>query len=357
MTYAWFAGESTATKGECGGDQGRVMRISLILLGLAVLCACTRMQGPATVADLETVGAQLFSDPRLSADGAVSCATCHDPERVFTDGKQVSLGVFGRQGTRNAPSLLDLDLFDTFFWDGRETSLDVVVLQPFTNPTELGHDDLQAVLDTLHSIPEYRAGFAAALGRERPDAGDLAGALAAFLNSVERGESRYERFLATGDPSILTKDEHAGLALFRGKAQCGECHTPDLGAFADNRFHHAGIGFERVAGNLAPLLARIDRLESEGEPLGRLVLQDADIAELGRFVATRRPRDLGAFRTPTLRNVANTAPYMHDGSVTTLEEAIERELYYRGISLGRPINLTVEERHQLAAFLRALSIE
>lgn len=335
-----------------------MMRTLLIYMVALLLCGCMQAgsDDAAAHAGLGSLGSRLFFDARLSTDGTVSCATCHDPARAFADGRPVSVGVHGRQGTRNAPSLLDVDVVEAFFWDGRESDLAEVVLQPFSNAVEMGHEGLQEAVDRVREIAEYRAGFSAAVGRDMPDAEDIGRALAAFLRSLDAGSSRYERAVAAGNWSLLTEDEQAGLQLFRGTAQCGSCHLSDRDArvLTDNRFHHAGIGFERIAGNLAPLLTRIEALEGTGAPLGRLVLEDAEIAELGHFVATRRPQDLGAFRTPTLRNVANTAPYMHDGSVATLEEAIERELYYRGISLGRPINLTVEEQRQLAAFLRAL---
>lgn len=333
----------------------------LVCVTTVALSACAPVDtNPATVADdLAPLGLQLFFDPRLSADGNVSCATCHDPERAFADGKRVSVGVFGRQGTRNAPSLLDLESMASFFWDGREQELISAVLQPFTNEVELGHESAQAVVDTVQRIPEYQTEFSRILGRESLNEEDIGMALMAYLGSLDRGISRYEYAATARDWSILSSDELTGLRLFESKAQCDSCHL--LGGkrhtFTDNRFHHAGIGFDRIAGNLAPLLKRIDAFDRTQTPLGHLVLKDRDVAELGRFASTHNPQDLGAYRTPSLRNVANTAPYMHDGSVATLEDAIERELYYRGITLGRPINLTVEEQHQLAAFLRSLSVD
>lgn len=329
---------------------------------LLTLVACARVEpaGSEAPGALAAIGAQLFTDPRLSADGTTSCATCHDPALAFTDARAVSIGVFGRAGTRNAPSLLDLDHDHALFWEGRETDLAQAVLQPFTNPTELGHADLQAVVDAVRALPTYREDFEKAIGRAAPEAGDIGAALVAYLQRLDRGSTRFERAQRDGRlDALLSQEERAGLALFSGKAQCASCHTlgDNGGPFTDHRFHHAGIGFERIAGNLAPLLSRIDDARKAGAPMGQLILQDAEVAELGRFVVSGNAQDIGAFRTPTLRNVANTAPYMHDGSVPTLEAAIERELYYRGLFTGRPVQLTVEEQRQLAAFLRTLSIE
>lgn len=336
-------------------------RTFLICLVSLILCACVRMDADDADAHamMASLGSRLFSDPRLSADGSVSCATCHDPRRAFTDGRPVSIGVYGRQGTRNAPSLLDISEVDSFFWDGRETDLMEVVLQPFTNAVEMGHEDIGSAVDLVHGIAEYRTAFSEATGRDAPDAEDIGRALIAYLSSLNPGNSRYERAVAADDMSLLTEDEFAGLELFRDKAQCGSCHLSghDPQVLTDNSFHRIGIGFEKVAGNLATLLARIDALEPVGTPLGKLVLEDIEIAELGHYIVTRKPQDLGAFRTPSLRNAVNTAPYMHDGSIISIEKAIEHELYYRGISLGRPINLTAEEQRQLASFLQALSLE
>lgn len=307
--------------------------------------------------DAAALGEKLFLDARLSADGRTNCGTCHDPTRAFTDGNRTSTGAYGRTGTRNATSLLDVRHIEAFFWDGRERDLTEVVLQPLTNAVEHGNADLPAVVETLRSIPEYRTGFMRAFGRP-PDRENIGQALVEYVLSIDPGTTRLERYLASGEEALLTHDERAGLGLFKGKAGCAGCHVVDNDALlTDRNFHHAGVGFDRIAGGIAPLLQRIDAAERAGLPLGRLALEDPDIAELGRFAATREPAHLGAFRTPSLRNVANTGPYMHDGSVPTLEAAIDRELYYRGIALGRPISLTVEERQQLLAFLHALSIE
>lgn len=329
--------------------------LTALLVCLCIADYASRQQQDQYAVNL---GKLLFFDKRLSADGRVSCATCHIPSLDFTDGRATSVGASGRVSTRNSTSLLDVAHLESFFWDGRESTLADAVLQPFTNPAELGNAYMADVESALASTPEYRTKFFRQYGRA-PDSAAIAHSLSTYIRSLESGTTRIERYLSSGDTTLLSDDEVAGLSLFRGKANCSSCHIIDEEAapLTDHRFHHAGVGFERVAGQIASLIAKINNEAASGIPLGNLVLESKEIAELGRFVRTGSPSDLGAFRTPTLRNVARTAPYMHDGSVRTLEAAVERELYYRGISMGRPISLTTEEKRQLQAFLQALSIE
>lgn len=299
------------------------------------------------------LGRELFFDQSLSADGTISCANCHAPSKSFTDGQGVSIGVRGVLGTRNAPDLSDATAYSTLFWDGRESELKVVALQAFTNPREMGLPDEAALLKQINTRERY-----ARFAKGRPlNQSDIAGGLTQYLRSLPRQPTRYDRSI--GEPSLLSMDERAGLALFAGKAACTECHllAGDPAALTDQRFHHAGVGFEQIAGDVTALLGRLEQSTRTGQPLGVLVLSEREIAELGRFAVTRRPPDLGAFRTPSLRNVARTAPYMHDGSVTTLDKAVEREIYYRSLGRGRAVNLTVTEQAQLTAFLRTLSTE
>jgi cytochrome c peroxidase len=295
------------------------------------------------------LGQRLFADTRLSADGNVSCATCHRAEHAFTDGHPVSVGVHGKTSTRNAPSLLDVAQLPHFFWDGREARLETVVLQPLTNPVEMGLGSRDDLLRRLTADPAYAAAFAE-LGGVSADA--AARALAAYLRTLRSGDSAFDRYQA-GDRNALDADQQAGLALFTGKAACNECHQlqPGRARFTDDGFHHLGVNDGAIAGRVAGLIQRLDGRRD----LGEAVLTETDIAGLGHFVASRKPADLAAFRTPSLRNIARTAPYMHDGSVATLEEAVDQEVYYRGINKGRPLSMTVEERRQLLAFLSGLS--
>lgn len=331
--------------------------LSLALLGMIAACQpqTAQQQDAARIA----LGATLFRDPALSADGQVSCSSCHDPNRAFSSPVALPQGVQGRKGTRNAPSLLDVADMQTLFWDGRENQLETVVVQPLTNQVEMALPALAVASHRLRD-PTYRSMLKAAFPSGKPSTEEtIATALAAYLRSLPKHHSRYDRYLASQGQQGLSQSEKAGLALFTDKADCASCHRIDdaNASFSDHRFHHAGISFERVAGRITPMLARLDALQQQGHVIGQAILTDPDVAALGRFAVTRHPAELGAFRTPSLRNVARTAPYMHDGSVQTLPTALDRELYYRGLARGRPIELTVDERHQLLAFLRALSDE
>lgn len=300
---------------------------------------------------LVQMGETLFNDVRLGADGRTSCATCHSSAHAFTDARARSVGAFGREGTRNSPSLIGLAAHGPQFWDGREDTLSQAVLQPLGNPREMGHDSVSAAMLHIAALPEYRRFF----GLQISEA-DVSEALSSYLLRLDPGPSPYDRARAAGDMELMGPQAQRGLQLFQGKAQCASCHlTEAQSPFSDGLHHHASVGFERIAGNIRTLQARLDQTRAAGEPLGRVILADTEIAELGRFAVTYDPKDMGAFRTPSLRNVARTAPYMHDGSIPTLDAAIEHELYYRGLASGQPISLTVEERRDLLAFLQALS--
>lgn len=330
--------------------------VHIAALGLLLTLAGCNSPGSSSgdFAAKVMLGKQLFSDPGLSADRQVSCATCHDPKRYFTQTAATSVGAHGKTGTRNAPSLLDTPHARAFFWDGREAMLQQAVLQPFTNPVEMGLPDTNALLQRVRMNPDYVSSFEQIFDRA-PDKTGIADALSTYISSLPAAKSSYHRSLHGRER--LSEDEEIGLALFQGKAGCGECHhladappTP-----TDHTYHHTGIGFDKVAGHIAPMLVKLDALQQQGKPIGVAILSDSEVAELGRFAVTRKPSDLGAFRTPSLRNVAVTAPYMHDGSVPTLSAAVDQEIYYRSLARGRQINLTVEEKRQLLAFLSALT--
>lgn len=330
----------------------------LVMAGMLSACGTHHVDGVDTThAAQVALGERLFMDPHLSRDGRVSCASCHRPDRAFTDGRPVSVGIGGQAGTRNAPSLLDASVMTHFFWDGRESALGTVVLQPFTNPVEMGLDSKATLLQRLSAQPTYRSDFGVAF----PDddfairAEQVATALTAYLNSLQGRHSAYDRYRA-GAKKVLTSDQQAGVALFAGPAGCADCHRLDGNrvSLTDHQFHHLGVGDESIVGHVAGLL---ERLPAASENMGSAVLSDADIAGLGRFAVTRKPADLAAFRTPSLRNVAVTPPYMHNGDVPTLEAAVEHEIYYRSLSKGQPLSLTVDERRQLIAFLRTLTGE
>lgn len=306
---------------------------------------------------LTALGRRLFFDTALSANGQISCASCHRPERAFSDALPVAIGIDGRSGTRNTPTVINAALHESQFWDGRRRSLEEQALDPFVNPAEHGFANHNALLAVLRAGESYRREFRCA----SPAAGEavaldgVARALAAFVRSLAAGDSPFDRYQYGKDAGALAADAKRGLDLFRGRAQCAACHVVGErhAALTDNKFHNIGVGLERIAPRLGALASRVARTPKE--EIDKLVIGNEEIAALGRFVVTRDPADIGKFRTPTLRNVALTAPYMHDGSVPTLEQAVDHELYYRGQSLGRPLILAPGEKSDLVAFLKALT--
>jgi cytochrome c peroxidase len=279
---------------------------------------------PLTAARVR-LGRALFFDPILSADGTVACASCHRPERGFSSGEARPRGVGGRRGPRRAPTLFNRAYGTAFFWDGRAATLEEQALRPIEDPDEMGAK-LADVLRRLRADPAYPGRFAAAF----PDgvtAANLGRALAGFERVLLRGGSRVDRFRRLGEAAALTPPERHGLWLYESKGLCWRCHA---GAnFTDEQYHNTGVSW----GQAPP--------------------------DLGRFAVTRREADRGKFKTPTLRGVALTAPYMHDGSIGTLQEVVE--FYNRGGGANpnrdpalRPLGLSPEEVRALVAFLKAL---
>jgi cytochrome c peroxidase len=278
---------------------------------------------PLTPEKIE-LGRMLYFDKRLSADGTVSCATCHDPQKGWTDNLPVSNGIRGQKGTRNAPSVINSTYSPLQFWDGRAKTLEEQALGPIANPVEMGATH-EAMVTSLKGIKGYQPLFEKAFGG--PATKERVGmALAAFERTVLSGNSRYDRFQA-GDKKALNESETRGLALFFGKARCVLCHSAPT--FSDGRFHNLGVGMDKPK------------------------------PDLGRFVVTKQDADRGAFKTSMLRDLTHTAPYMHDGSEKDLATVVE--FYDRGgqanPQLDRlmvPLHLTIVEKADLVAFLKAL---
>lgn len=332
---------------------------------MAVGCSTDRHDMPASqVASLAALGQRLFSDSALSADGKVACATCHQPDLAFTDGRPHAVGVDSRAGTRNVPSLLDVGRQHTLFWDGRRTHLEDQALDPLLNEVEHGLTSEAQLLDRLRATPRYRTAFgeafaAGASTSEPITTRHVAEALAAFERTLVSAPSAFDRFRA-GDQSALSEPARRGWVVFDQKMHCTRCHvaTSDEGQlplFTDYQFHSLAVGFAKIERDLPQLTARVVELRHGGQPVGSDVLLDNQLAELGRFVVTLDPHDLAAFKTPGLRNVARTGPYMHDGSVSTLGEAVDLEVYGRGARDARPMILTPFERSDVIAFLEALT--
>jgi cytochrome c peroxidase len=274
------------------------------------------------------LGKMLYFDKRLSADNSVACATCHDPKFGFTDGKSVSTGINGQQGGRSAPTVINRLFSDAQFWDGRAESLEAQALGPIQNPIEMGNT-LEAVVKTLNAIKGYRAAFQRAFGTEVTKEG-IAQAIASFERTVLSGNSPYDRFKA-GDKTALSESAQRGLTLFESKrVNCIACHVGHN--FTDENYRNTGIGM------------------------------DKEKSDLGRFDISKNDEDRGAFKTPTLRDIARTAPYMHDGSLKTLREVID--FYDKGgipnphLSTDmKPLQLTEQEKTDLIAFLQSLTGE
>lgn len=312
----------------------------------------------AWLAQRVALGKQLFNDAALSADGTVRCASCHMPDKAYADGRAVAVGVYGHLGTRNTPSLLNIAAANetTFFWDGRRTALEQAVLDPLTNPVEMGLHDQAELIHRVVQNSAYRSAFAQAFSDGSGVTPDKVGAvLADYVRSLVPSESAFNQYLH-GDREALNPRAQLGLALFKGNAGCAECHqlegaSPTL---TDHAYHRTGVGLDGIAADLPSLTESVIARSLQGSAVGDRVATHADEAQLGRFNVTQEPADIGLFRTPSLRGVAHTAPYMHDGSVATLEGAIDREVYYRSLQAGRPLNLSVEERLDLEAFLQSL---
>ncbi len=310
------------------------------------------------------LGRDLYFDKRLSVDNTVSCATCHDPRFAFTDGKPVSEGVGGKKGARNAPTVLNAMFNEEQFWDGRVKTLEEQVLQPLINPVEMAMPSHEAVVAKVRGIPEYAQRFREVFGGPNPvTIENIARAIAAFERTLLSGDSPFDRFMA-GDPKAISEAAKRGWELFKGKARCITCHEFNASSpfFTDFKYHNIGIGMKATR-NFEALARQIQQMAQENrltkEALDRLALTEG-FSELGRFLVTRQPKDVGAFKTSPLRDIELTAPYMHDGSLKTLREVID--FYDKG---GEPnpnldggivkLNLTEQEKADLEEFLKSLT--
>ncbi len=299
------------------------------------------------------LGRSLFEDKRLSLDDSTACASCHLESHALADQRPQSIGHRGTLITRNAPSLLGLRQHQPLFWDGRRDNLSLAVLDPFFSEHEhalTGPDDL---VDRVSSKAQYRAAFAELIGAQSQiTTVSIATAITAHLQSLPAGTSRFDQWRESPRSVTLEPGAMLGYELFTGRAGCSQCHLIDAvsAPLTDDRFHAHGVGAHHLQTDNQALLQRVALMDDK--TLKAALLSDPQVAALGRFLVTGVPADIGAFRTPSLRNVMRTAPYMHDGSIDSIAAVIERELYYSATDKGASFSLS--ERQAIVEFLSLL---
>ena len=288
-------------------------------------------------AETIALGRRLFYDTRLSKDNKLSCASCHNPDFYFSDGNRLSLGVDGKFGLRNAPTLLNAAYLSTQFWDGRAASLEQQAGSPMANPLEMNQPH-EVSVSKIAKDPAYKPLFRDAFGSDDVTIGRIEKALASFERTLLSGNSAFDRYKYGGDKTALTPSQIRGLAVFMDphRGNCVICHAIDdhAGLFTNGTFHNTGEG-----------------VDGSGE-----------FTDVGRFQETKVAKDMGSFKTPTMRNVAKTGPYMHDGSLKTLKEVVD---FYAGGGNSNPylasdmkkIKLTGQDRLDLVNFMESLTGE
>ena len=288
-----------------------------------------RIAGQDTTASKVALGAKLFFDKRLSLDHTVSCATCHDPATAFTSKDTVAIGVQNRIGTRNVPTLLNARFGNSYFWDGRSPSLEEQAKQPLLSPLEMGMISEAALVKRVSAIADYRLQFRRVFGDEGITLNTVVKAIASYERTLVSRDAPFDRFIA-GDVNAITPTQLNGWELFKGKAGCVQCHTfsPSTPFFTDFKFYNTGA-------------ARADQ-------------------DLGRFLVTRAEKDIGAFKTPALRDVELTGPYMHNGFLPTLLDVVR--FYNQGGRKNpnldarmRTLDLSETEMNEIVEFLRTLT--
>ncbi len=314
---------------------------------------------PAVVA----LGEKLFFESRLSGDGTVACATCHDPARAFTDARPVSIGIGGRAGQRNAPTILNALYNKTQFWDGRVDTLEEQAALPIINPFEMGAASIRDAIANIAGDADYRRQFAEAFGRDVNEK-DMLTAIATYERTLVSFDSPFDRFIA-GDQNAISDAAKRGWESFNTKARCNLCHAltdnrRDVMVFTDNDFHNIGVGIIRH--RVVPLAVQAERDLAQGhlQDIDRAAIE-SETSVLGRFLVTKKQADIASFKTPDLRNVLVTAPYFHDGSQETLWDVVDH--YNKGDGLTnpwldediQPLALTEPEIDDLVAFLASLT--
>ena len=317
---------------------------------------------PPTAAKVE-LGRKLFFDRRLSFNGTMSCAMCHVPEQGFTSNElRTPVGNEGASVRRNAPGLLNVAYYPRLFHDGRDGALETQAWGPLLAPDEMANPSIGHVLDRLRDLPDYAGLFEAAFAGRGASADTVGAALASYQRTLVSGDSRFDRYRYGGARDALGAEETVGHAIFTGKGRCTGCHL--IGErdalFSDFRYHNTGIGWLRSRQRAGVEVELAPGVHASMSAAVVRSIGAAPRSDLGRFEITLDPRDRWAYKTPMLRDVATTAPYMHDGSLPTLEAVVE--YYDRGgpgapgqSPLIAPLHLGVAEKAALVAFLKALS--
>ncbi|HVA82082.1 MAG TPA: cytochrome c peroxidase [Candidatus Binataceae bacterium] len=307
------------------------------------------------------LGKALFFDARLSVDNTVACANCHDPDKGFTDQLPTAMGVHGKFGQRNAPTVLDSMFNIEQFWVGRAATLEDQAEQPILNPIEMGMPDQKAVVDKLNSIPDYQRQFQQVFGAA-PAYVNLVRAIAAYERTQIAFDSPFDHYMA-GDTSALSAQQQRGWAIFNGQGRCMSCHgwNPTRPLFTDDRFHNIGVSAHdaQFVPHAREALAALSSGGGGAQQIDRLAIS-SDMSQLGRFLVTKQPHDIGAFRTMDLRNLYVTEPYFHDGSQKTIWDTLDH--YNKGgvpnpfLDGGiTPLGLSEAQEDDLAAFLLSLT--
>jgi len=356
-----------------------------LLFAMADLCAAQKTAkrpplglppAPAMAGNPQTpekiaLGKKLFEDKRFSSTGEVSCSTCHEPAKAFTDSPlKTSEGIRKLTGTRNAPTVINAVYFERQFWDGRSPSLEDQALHPPVNPVEMGLKDHEPILAIVREDPDYARAFKQVFDKSGKEITmtEVTKAIAAFERTVVAGNSPFDRYYFKGDKNALTPAQKRGLQVFVDEGRCVSCHVIEQtqALFMDNRFHNIGVGINAIQQDAPALVSEFIKAKATASEVDVKVLTDKRTSELGRLVVTRRFDDIGSFKTPTLRNIAVTAPYMHDGSLKTLRDVVVH--YNNGgvtkegdpvndfLSGGiRPLKLTEQQIDDLVAFMESLT--
>ena len=317
------------------------------------------------------LGEKLFNDKRFSSTGTVSCATCHDAAKAFTDSPlRTSEGINKLTGTRNAPTVVNAAYMSRQFWDGRSPDLEDQAQHPFLNPVEMGLKNHEPILKIVRTDPEYRKAFQAVFAKsgDQISMKEVTHAIASFERTVVSGNSPFDRWYFSGDKTAMNPAQVRGFQVFLGQGRCVSCHVVEQtqALFTDNRFHNIGVGINAVQKDVPRLASEFLKAKAQGMDVDVAVLTDKKVSELGRFAVTGQFDDMGAFKSSTLRNVAATAPYMHDGSLKTLKDVV---VHYNNGGVTRktdrvndflsggilPLNLSEQQISDLVAFMEALT--